>query len=134
MKSAVIQMSSGHRNVGNRGFTNPKPDMRRDYQPDMRRDYQTNNRFPKLADIPRGTCVKCLSTQHFTPACNVYSHAAICREVCVVNNQPHGFHYPKDCSLKRDLSKPTRGRRPRSNFYQNRDKPSRVFRPFRIQK
>ena len=124
----------GYRNVGNRGFTNPKPDMRRDYQPDMRRDYPTNNRFPKLADIPRGTCVKCLSTQHFTPACNVYSHAAICREVCVVNSKPHGFHYPKDCSLKRDLSKPTRGRRPRSNFYQNRDKPSRVFRPFRIQK
>ena len=117
---------SGYKNIGNRGESN--------FKPDLRKDYQTNNKLPRLQDIPRGTCVKCLSNQHVTPACNIYPHAAICREVCVVNDQPHGFHYHYDCPVKRDFNRANRDRRPKSDFYQNRNKQSRVFRPFRAQK
>ena len=131
----------GYKNVGNRGFTNPRQNMRRDYQPQMRRDvqadtrreYPTTTRFTTLADVPRNTCVKCLSSQHVTSACTVYPHAAICRGMCTVDNQQHGFHHRQDCVIKRNFNN-NRGRWPRSNFHQNKDRSSKVFRPFRFQK
>ena len=130
-----------YKNVGNRGFTNSRQNWRRDEQPpmrgsfqgDTRRVYQTNTRYNSLADVPRGTCVKCLSNQHETTACNVYQNAAISRGICTVNGQPHGFHHRDSCVVKRN-SDNSRGRGPRASFQQNKDKFSRVFRPFRLQK
>ena len=132
-----------YKNARSRGVAHPKQSVRRDHQPqlrrdgqaDMRRDVQapTNTRFTTLADVPRGTCVKCLSSNHLTSACTVYPHAAICRGLCTVNAQPHGFHHRQDCVVKRNLTD-NRGQRPRANFYQNKNRSSRVFRPFRIQK
>ena len=131
----------GYKNVGNRGFSNSRQNFRRDEQPpmrgsfqeDTRRGYPTSTRFNSLADVPRGTCVKCLSNQHVTTACTVYRHAAICRGMCTVGGQQHGFHHRQDCVIKRN-SDNSRGRWPRSNFQQNKDKFSKVFRPFRFQK
>ena len=130
-----------YRNVGSRGYTNSRQNWRRDEQPpvrgsfqgDTRRVYQTNTRYNSLADVPRGTCVKCLSNQHETTACNVYQNAAISRGICTVNGQPHGFHHRDSCVVKRN-SDNSRGRGPRASFQQNKDKFSRVFRPFRLQK
>ena len=97
---------------------------------------QSNMRPPRLQlqDVPKGTCVKCLNTQHSTPACPIYPHAPICRIVCVVNNQPHGFHYHMDCAAKQNSERANKDKRSTSYFYQNRGRQSRVFRPFRIQK
>ena len=131
----------GYKNVGSRGFSNSRQNFRREVQPpmrgnfqeDTRRGYPTGIKFNSLADVPRGTCVKCLSNQHVTTACTVYRHAPIARDMCLVNGQQHGFHHRDKCVIKRNSDNP-RGRRPRSNFYQNKDKSSKVFRPFRLQK
>ena len=114
------------KNMGNRGESN--------FRPNNRNYVQSNVKLPRLQDIPRGTCVKCLSTQHVTQDCNIYPHAAICNMVCVVNNRPHGFHYHRDCSVKQGLDRPNRDRRSNSDFYQNKEPQSRVFRPFRAQR
>ena len=108
--------------------------LRRDGQAGIRRDVQapTNTRYNTLADVPPGTCVKCLSNNHLTTACPIYQHAAICRSLCLVNAQAHGFHHRQDCTVKRNLTN-NRGQRT-ADFYQNRNRSSRVFRPFRIQK
>ena len=131
----------GYKNVGSRGSSNSRQNRRRDYQPQLRRDYQSNTRkeypttarFYTLADVPRGTCVKCLSTNHVTTACPVYPHAAICRGMCLVQNQQHGFHHRHDCVIKGNFNN-NQERRPRSNFHQNNNRSSKVFRPFRFQK
>ena len=131
----------GYKNVGNRGFSNSRQNFRRDIQPpmrgnfqeDTRRGYSTGVKYNSLADVPRGTCVKCLSNQHVTTACNIYRHAPIYGGMCLVNGQQHGFHHQDRCIIKQNSDNP-RGRRPRSNFYQNKDKSSKVFRPFRLQK
>ena len=124
--------------MGNRAGAN--------FRPENRRDFQGNGNLPRLQDIPKGTCVKCLSTQHVTPACNVYSRAPICQSVCVVNNRPHGFHLSRDCVVKQNWNRQSEDRRTgfssfqnrdqhsRSGGYQNRDQHTRMFRPFRTQK
>ena len=52
------------KNMGNRGESS--------FRPNNRNYFQSNVKLPRLQDIPRGTCVKCLSTQHVTQACNIY--------------------------------------------------------------
>ena len=126
------------RGMGNRTGAN--------FRPDNQRNFQGNGSLPRLQDVPRGTCVKCLSNQHVTQACRVYSRAQICQSVCVVNGRPNGFHSSLDCAVKQNWNRQGENRRPgfnsfqnrnqnsRSGGYQNRDQHSRVFRPFRIQK
>ena len=117
-----------HRYLGNRGENHNNSNNQTLSPP--------NIRGPRLQlqDVPQGTCVKCLSARHNTQACPVYSHAPICRAVCLVNNQPHGFHYHTDCTVRQNSDRTNKDRKSNYNSYQNKGRQSRVFRPFRIQK
>ena len=92
------------RGMGNRTGAN--------FRPESQRNFQGNGSLPRLQDVPRGTCVKCLSNQHVTQACRVYSRAQICQSVCVVNNRPHGFHSSRDCAVKQNWNRQGEDRRP----------------------
>ena len=116
---------NGYRNIGNRGAV--------DNTPDSHNYNQSHKKLPRLENIPAGTCIKCLSAQHNTPACTVYARVPICRSVCVYNGRPHGFHWSKDCSMRQNSNTSFRGRQ-RPSYSRTNNSQSRVFRPFRVNK
>ena len=90
-------------------------------RPENQRNFQGNGSLPRLQDVPRGTCVKCLSNQHVSQECRVYSRAQICPTVCVVNGRPHGFHSSRDCAVKQNWNRQEENKGPGFNSFQNRN-------------